>query len=191
MSAPDFRFRLVLWRLCHAGIPNPRRGGVLHRSQLALSPAQSLADNVLVGMGFFPEIQLANGRRSLQKASVPIGMRARVLGLSALGLRFVTSFSYRLNNNASLKRIHVISLRQSNCLVKLIDDIRRENLAKLAEELGSITALAKQLDRSDSPSRPVDTWGQPIPLLESPAECVRTQLGSSKSNVKAAWLAGR
>ncbi|EWS78367.1 helix-turn-helix domain-containing protein [Xylella taiwanensis] len=34
--------------------------------------------------------------------------------------------------------------------MKLIDDICRENLVELAEQLGSITALAKRLDRSDS-----------------------------------------
>ncbi|UIX80942.1 hypothetical protein [Xylella fastidiosa] len=67
--------------------------------------------------------------------------------------------------------------------MKLIDDIRRENLAKLAEELGSITALAKQLDRSDSQ---VSQWihgsahsatGKPRGMRTDTARFVEIQCG--------------
>ncbi|RWA36806.1 hypothetical protein [Xylella fastidiosa] len=67
--------------------------------------------------------------------------------------------------------------------MKLIDDIRRENLAKVAEELGSITALAKQLDRSDSQ---VSQWihgsahsvtGKPRGMRAETARFVEIQCG--------------
>ncbi len=146
MSAPDFDFA---WSM--AAVPRRYSQSTSGRSSsqvTARTVARSIAGQRSGGMGFFPEIQLATVVVAYRKHPCQLGC-APAFWLVHL-VRFITSFSYRLNNNASLKRIHVISLRQSNCLVKLIDDIRRENLAKLAEELGSITALAKQLDRSDS-----------------------------------------
>ncbi|MDS9990128.1 helix-turn-helix domain-containing protein [Xylella fastidiosa] len=179
MSAPDFDFA---WSM--AAVPRRYSQSTSGRSSsqvTARTVARSIAGQRSGGMGLFPEIQLATVVELTE--SIRANWDARPRSWLVHLVRFITSFSHRLNNNASLKRIHVISLRQSNCLVKLIDDIRRENLAKLAEELGSITALAKQLDRSDSQ---VSQWihgsahsatGKPRGMRTDTARFVEIQCG--------------
>lgn len=60
------------------------------------------------------------------------------------------NFSHRLIKQSSHGLIYFISHWLSNDNMKLIDDIRRDNMAALRDEHGGTAGLAKQLERSES-----------------------------------------
>lgn len=63
---------------------------------------------------------------------------------------------------SSVALIPFVSPALSNGEMKFIDDIRRDNLKALAEELGGVASLARTLDRSESQ---ISQWttGAPLP----------------------------